>query len=180
MSSTTTRRTRQRQAPTVPMGARRVGYLVAAAINAGLLWIAHQLLDWEWPGFLTPAYDDVLPWITASLVVSVVANLWYAWDDRTWRKPLGELVTSAVGVIVSARMWQVFPFDFAGYDHDWSWAARTTIVVGIVATSIGVVASVAKLLRHTLDPDVGIGDDGIGDVGIGDDGIGDDGSGDDG
>jgi len=40
-------------------GARRVGYLVAIAANALLLWAVHRLLVWGWPGFLTgdPAFD---------------------------------------------------------------------------------------------------------------------------
>lgn len=130
-------------------GARRFGYVMAAACNAVLLWLVHQLLDWGWPGFLTEEFDRVLPWVTVSLVVSMVANLWFAVDDRTWRKPLGELV-SAVAALASAwRTWVVFPFEFTG--TDWSWLVRTVLVVGIVGMAIGIVVHSSRLVGQLRD-----------------------------
>jgi hypothetical protein len=39
-------------------------------------------------------------------------------------KSLGELVTTGIGLAVLVRIWQVFPFDFAGWSVDWSWLVR--------------------------------------------------------
>ncbi len=128
-------------------GAKRFGYLVAAAINGAMLWIAHRLLDWEWPGFLTPEFDDVLPIVTVSFVVSIVANLVYAWNDRWPIKPIGELATSVIGFVVALRIWQVFPFEFGG--DDWSGLIRLILVVAMVGTSIG---SVVQLVNLTEGP----------------------------
>lgn len=127
----------------IEAGARHFGYLVAAACNAVLLWVAHQLLDWGWPGFLTEDFDRVLPYVTVSLVVSMVANLGFALDDRTWRKPLGELASAVAGLVSAWQTWVVFPFEFTG--TDWSWLVRTVLVVGIVATAVGSIVHASRL-----------------------------------
>jgi hypothetical protein len=123
---------------------RRFGYLLAAAINLGLLWIVHHLLGWGWPGFLTDDFDELLPITSVSLVVSAAANLVYAWDDRGAIKHAGDLVTSVLGLIGSIWAWQVFPFDLS---DGWRWLARTAIVVGIVGSAVGAVVALVKLVR---------------------------------
>ena len=37
-----------------------------------ILWIAHQLLGWGWPPFLTAAWDEVLGVVSLSLVAAAV------------------------------------------------------------------------------------------------------------
>lgn len=145
-SSTREAEIRQRIERSITAGARRFGYLVAALLNAVLLWCAHQLLDWEWPGFLTPRFDDVLPIVTASFVAGIVANLVYAVFDGWPVKPIGEIVTACFGVAVGLRVWRVFPFDF-GDGTDWSWLARLIIVVVIVGSALGAVTQSVKLAR---------------------------------
>ncbi len=133
-----------------PTAARRFGYLVSIVVNGVMLWMAHQLLGWGWPGFLTPAFDDVLGLVSASFVVSMVANASFMVRDRGWFRALADLITSGVGLAVVMRMWDVFPFDFSGYEHDWSWAFRTALVVGLVGTLIGIAVNAIKLGAHVL------------------------------
>jgi hypothetical protein len=135
----------QRIVERVGRGAKRFGYLLAAAINAVMLWVVHQLLDWEWPGFLTPEFDDVLPILTFSFVVSIAVNLVYAWRDAYPIKSIGEMTTAAIGFAVTLRTWRVFPFDFSGYDADWSWLVRLILIVAMIGTAIGFVAESVKL-----------------------------------
>jgi hypothetical protein len=42
-------------------------------------------------------------------------------------KSLGDLVTTGVSLAVLVRIWQVFPFDFAGWSVDWSWLVRLVL-----------------------------------------------------
>jgi prepilin signal peptidase PulO-like enzyme (type II secretory pathway) len=128
-------------------GAKRFGYVLAAALNGVGLWIAHQLLDWEWPGFLTAEFDDLLPIVTFSFVVSIVANLVYAWSDRWPIKPLGEMATAAIGFAVALSTYLVFPFDFSAHDTDWSWLARLIVIAVMVATVIAFVVESVELAR---------------------------------
>jgi hypothetical protein len=46
----------------------------------------------------------------------------------------------------------VFPFEFTGYDNDWSWLFRTGLVVGIGGTVIAIMVNVVKLVRPTDEP----------------------------
>ncbi len=130
--------------------APRLGYLVAAALNGEFLWVAHQLLDWEWPGFLTAEFDDLLPIVTVSFILSIVANLVYVFDDGWPIKPVGELVTTVIGFVVALRTWQVFPFEFTG--NDWSWLARVVLIVAMVGTVIGSIAALVTLVRGESSP----------------------------
>lgn len=131
----------------IERGAKRFGYLLAAVINGVMLWIAHQLLNWEWPGFLTPEFDDVLPIITVSFVASIVTNLAYARNDRWPIKPLGELTTSVVGFVTALRIWQVFPFEFDG--DDWSWLARLVLMVAMIGSAMGAIVQLVNLTKGT-------------------------------
>ena len=140
-------------APTrTPAPGRRFGYLIAVAINAALLWVAHQLLGWGWPSFLTEQFDEVLPILTLSFVASIVTNALYVVADPPRFKALGDAVTSAIAVAVALRTWQVVPFDVSNYGYDWSWLVRVVIVVGGVGSAIAVVVNVVTVLRPPNGP----------------------------
>lgn len=133
----------------VEIAARRFGYLLAAAINGFLLWCAHRLLDWEWPNFLTPEFDDLLPIVTVAFVVSIAVNLVLAWNDAGPRKSVANLVTSAFGFLAAVRTLRVFPFDFSAYATDWSWLARMVVILAIIGTAIAFVVELVKLVAVT-------------------------------
>ncbi len=64
---------------TDPTAARNPhGAVEAAIVNLVPLWVANHLLEWEWPPFLTPEYDDLLPWIQVSLGATIAANVLWA------------------------------------------------------------------------------------------------------
>ena len=131
---------------------RAAGHLVAAGVDLVLLWITHQLLDWGWPRFLTDAFEDLLPIITVSLVASAVAELIFVIHDGGRFRPFADLVTAAISLVVAWRTWQVYPFDFSSYAHDWSWLATTVVWVGIVGTAVTVVVNAVRLAGRLVDP----------------------------
>jgi hypothetical protein len=135
------------------IAARRFGYLAAIAVDVVVLWVVHQLLGWGWPAFLTEDFEEVLPLISASLIASMVVNAGFLVRDRGRFRALGDLINAAFGMAVSLRMWAVFPFDFSGYDTDWGWALRVALGVGIVATSIGALVNLVKLITGDLEFD---------------------------
>jgi hypothetical protein len=62
-------------------GVRRVGYALAAGVNLAAWWIARNLLGWEWPSFLTPAFEDLSGLVGFLLAATAVMNLiWMAYD----------------------------------------------------------------------------------------------------
>lgn len=146
MTTTHAPDTRVRRRPTP---AARLGFAISIAINGAMLWVAHQLLDWQWPAFLTDEFADVLPLVSASLVVSMAVNAVYLALDRRWVRPLGDLVTAVVAVVVTIRVLDVFPFDFSAYATDWTWLARTTLIVGLVGALIAALVNGVKLITDS-------------------------------
>jgi hypothetical protein len=135
----------------VPTSAKRVGYLVAAALHGVLLWAVHQLLDWGWPGFLTADFERMLGLVTASVIAGIVVNLALAVHHRVRSRAFADLVTAAFALAVGLRMWEVFPFDFTGYAIDWSAPMRVALGVGIAATGIAIIANLVKLVTGSDD-----------------------------
>lgn len=139
------RRTRSRP----PLASRRVGYAVAIAVNVVMLVIAVNLLDWGWFPWLTSAFDDVVPLIVFSLAVSIVLNAAWLFFDPPRFRSVGQIITNVVSVIVTVRLYQVFPFDFSPYDFNWGAVARIVMIVAAVGAAVGALADVAKLARET-------------------------------
>lgn len=135
----------------VPTSAKRLGCLVAAAINGVMLWAAHQLLDWGWPGFLTDDFAQALGLVTASFIASIVVNLALAVHHRGRSRAAADLVTAAFALAVGLRLWEVFPFDFTGYGTDWTQPTRIVIGVAVAVTGIAIIANLAKLIAGSDD-----------------------------
>lgn len=124
-----------------PARSARPGYVAAIVVQAAFLWLAHRLLEWGWPSFLTSSFEQVLPWITASIIVSMAVNACFIIWDQGWFRALGDMATGVMGVAVGVVTWDVFPFDFSGWGTDWTWLVRLVVAVGIVGSSISVVVN---------------------------------------
>lgn len=133
-----------------PSPGRRAGYAAAIGVNLCLLYVARHLLDWGWPAFLTEQYTELLPIITLSFVATIAANVLFVFYDVGWLKLLANAVTAAIGFWVAVRTYQVFPFDFSGYDHDWSGAARALLVLFMICTAVGGLVELVRCLAWPI------------------------------
>jgi hypothetical protein len=123
-----------------------VGYVIAAAVNAVLLWLIHVEPGWDAVPFLTPETPQVLGAIDAALIAGIaVAVVQLAWDPR-WLTTVGSLVTTALGLTAMVRLLRVFPFAF-GAGFDWALLARILLVLGIAGTAIALLVNLVTLLR---------------------------------
>ena len=147
MTGTLRSKTRPRPSP----ASRRFGYVIAIVINIVLIVIANNLLDWGWFTFLTNDFSDVLWLLNVSLAVGIAANLWYVVNDSRRPKAFGQTVTNVMSMLVSIRMLQVFPFDFSGWDTNWSWLIRTLIILAIAGSAIGAIVELVKLIGTARD-----------------------------
>jgi hypothetical protein len=129
---------------------RRVGYIIAALINVIGLWIIHHLLRWGWPPFLTDSFEDLLPYITASFAATIVINLLWAVRDPAWFRHAGQIALNLVAIRAAERTWEIFPFDFTGYDPVWEAVARSVIGVSLVGLVIATIVEVVGLVRSCL------------------------------
>ncbi|HET8595303.1 MAG TPA: hypothetical protein VFM07_08650, partial [Intrasporangium sp.] len=126
---------------------RRLGYTIAVAVNAVLIYLVNVAPGWDAVPFLTPATTEVLPWVNASMIAGVVANAVYVAWDPTWFKALGDIVTTSIGIVAMVRIWQVFPFDFAGWSFDWTLVAKFALGFGIGGSIVAILVALVTLVR---------------------------------
>lgn len=142
--------------PTVPVSApldvtptvRRLGHVLVAVTNVVLLWVAHQVLGWGWPGFLTTDVELVMGLVTVVLLASMATSLALAFRPPARVRLLAELVRVGFVLALALRLLEVFPFDFTSHATDWSGLLRPSLIIGIAAA---VVAMVVKLVRLLSD-----------------------------
>jgi hypothetical protein len=131
---------RARSAP----AARRVGYVFAALFNVASLWLLHRWPGWEDVPFLSPDFAEVLWLVDLSLAVGVATNLVYLVRDPRWLTALGGLASTVIGLIVTIRLWQVFPFDLS---DAWTVVFRVALVAGIVGSAIAILVNAVSFVR---------------------------------
>jgi len=130
---------------------RRAGYAIAVMVNLVLLIIVQNILEWGWLPFLTEEFSDVVPWISFSLVTSIVVNLVYQANDTPGVKSIGQIVTNLISIFVTYQFLRVFPFDFSNYDFNWGIVARIVLILTIVGAGIGVLTEAVKLTSAEFD-----------------------------
>lgn len=136
--------TRTRSRPRA--ASRRVGYVVAVAVNALMLYLLNRNPGWQSVPFLTDAMTWVIGVVNLSITAGLVANLVYVVWDPTWLKALGDLATTCAGVLAMLRIWQVWPFDFPA-GTPWDLLAHVALGLGLVGGAIGIIESTVRYVR---------------------------------
>jgi len=125
--------------------ARRAGYAVAVTVNLVILYLINVRPGWEAVPFLTADTATLLALVNLSLTVGVAVNLLYLAYDARWFVALGALATTGVGLVVLARIWQVFPFAF-GADSIWPLLVRVVLLVALAGSSIALVVQFVQFV----------------------------------
>ncbi len=131
--------------PETKRAARRFGYSVAIVVNLIMLIVVRNVLDWGWVPFLTSEFSEVVPWISLSLIASIVVNVIYHFDDRPTVRSTGQILVNLIGIFVSYQLIQVFPFDFADYQFNWAMVVRIALILTMVGAGIGVLTEAVKV-----------------------------------
>jgi hypothetical protein len=139
-----TTRTAPRSRPRPTRAARRAGYVVAALVDALLLWLVHGWPGWDTVPVLTADTPQVLGLVTATLVAGIVVNAVQVLTDPRWLVAAGQVVTTALGLATTVRVLQVFPFDL---DGAWPAVVRVLLWLGVIGTAIALVVALGALLR---------------------------------
>jgi hypothetical protein len=130
---------------------KRLGYVIAIVVNLAMLIIVQNILEWGWLPFLTEEFADVVPWMSASLVVAGAVNVIYLIDDRQVVRSVGQIVTNLIGIAVTIVIYQAFPFDFSSYAFNWEPIARLVLILAIVGSTIGVLVESIKVISKGRD-----------------------------
>ena len=136
----------QKERPSV--GMRRLGYSAAIALNVVLIFLINEWPDWSSVSFLTEETASVIPWVNASLAISIFVNAIYLIADPRWLKALGEAVTAAVSFVVIVVVFTVWPFDFSSWSFDWTMLVQVLGVIGLVGSLFGVIANLVTFTRE--------------------------------
>lgn len=115
-------------------------------VNAIVLYVVDNVLEWDLLPFLTDDFTSVLPLLQLSLLATIAVNVVYlAYDQQTFRSVM-QLGLSGISLAVVLRLYEVFPFDFSGYAPMWGTVARAVLILAIVGTGIGIVVEVGRLV----------------------------------
>lgn len=130
---------------------RRFGYVVAILVNIAMWYVIYVWPGWEAVPFLTEDTRQVLGLVSLSLAANIVANVVYLVLRRPWVEPLGNMLTTAIGLVALVRFLQVFPFDFGIATVDWATVTRVLLILGIVGAAIGIVVQFARLIKRIIE-----------------------------
>lgn len=136
-----------------PRPARRFGYTVAIAVNLIMLYVANNLLSWEFPSFLTEDFERVLPAIRWSLGVTIATNVLRIWRDPPWFVSVTTIVSTGIGIWPIVRMWRVYPFDFETWAGWWDPATKVLLVIAGLGSVLAIISELVKLARLTISAD---------------------------
>jgi hypothetical protein len=114
--------------------------VAAIAFNLVGYWAVGRLVDWPGFSFLTSDFSSVVPALRVGIVAGLAVNIAYLVRDPRWLRALGEAVTSAISVVVSAIVLRAFPFDFSS--SGWETTARVVLIFAIIGSAVSVVVSI--------------------------------------
>jgi hypothetical protein len=140
-----------------PSGTRRLGYTIAIVVNGAILFVVHNLLAWGVPAWLTDDFNEVLPILTTSILVTIMVNTAFLFYDQPWFTTACELMTLGLSMAVAVTTYRVFPFDFSAYAWDWDVMVRWVIILTIAAMSIALVVNAVKLVTIIVESLPGVG-----------------------
>ncbi|MBM6402371.1 hypothetical protein [Phycicoccus sonneratiae] len=149
MSATHTHPTRGSRPARRLRPAPRSANLGGLVVNLVLLYLVNERPGWDAVPFLTGDTPLVLPLVNAALWTGVVVEALAVLLHTPGFRALGDLVTSAVGLTATLRVWDVFPFDLTS---GWHLVARGVLVLAVVGGVVGIVAALVRLLGSPWRP----------------------------
>ena len=135
---------------TTSPAARRGGYAVSVVVNLVLLYVINVGPGWQQLSFLTDAFADVLVVVNLSMLATLVVNVVQIFHDPQWFVALGQLILSAIALVVAIRLLEVWPFDFSAYSFNWDALTRVLLWIAVVGSIAGMIASVVQVVRVTV------------------------------
>jgi hypothetical protein len=135
----------ERRRPT--RGTRCLGYGISIGVQAALLIVVNNLVEWDILPFITEEFNDLVPYINVSLVASIVVNAVYFAFDPRWFKSLGQAILNAISLVVIVQTYRIFPFDFSGSSFNWTAVTRVCLVALMVLVGIGIIGEGVKMFQ---------------------------------
>ncbi|MBT9256200.1 hypothetical protein KMZ32_06830 [Phycicoccus sp. MAQZ13P-2] len=123
----------------------------AAVIGLALLYLVEVRPGWRTLTLLTPAAEQLVPWVVGALWTGVVLETVALVVRTRWWRAVADLTSSAVGLAAAVAAWDLFPVAVSGPGRV---LLRAVLVVAIVGGVAGVVSSLVRILGGSPpDPD---------------------------
>lgn len=134
-----------------PPRSKKPDYIGAIVVNAIILIVVNQILNWGILPFLTQDFKEVLPIQNIQLAITIVFNAIFLLFNPQWFESLLKIVLNAVGIAVILRFLSVFPFDFSAYSgFNWTVLARVLLILGIVGCGIAILVETFKFIAAVM------------------------------
>jgi len=117
-------------------------YIGAIVVNAIILYIFNNLLNWGVP-FLTDRFSGVLWAINLSLGATIIANIFFLIFDADWFIHLSKMILNLIAMFALYLIIVVFPFTFA--EESWAVWIKIALVIAVAATGIAFIVELFKL-----------------------------------
>jgi len=121
--------------------------VVAIIVNLLVYGFINTWPGWDSFDFVTADAADVVPLVNLSIGVSILANIVYLVVDAPRVKAIGEMVVSAVAMVVSVIVLRVFPFNFSAYAFPWELLTRVVLVIAVIGSGISVLVNLYRAIR---------------------------------
>jgi hypothetical protein len=125
----------------------RVGWSIAAVLNAALLYAVNVRPGWDAVPVLTTDTARVIGVLNLSLALGLALNPSYLAYRRRWWRTLCDVAGDVVALLVLVRVWTVFPFDFGATSVDWALVTRVVLAVAIAGVVIAVPVHLLRVGR---------------------------------
>jgi hypothetical protein len=129
---------------------RNIGYLVGTGLFAAVWALTNVAPGWQAVPFLSADFTRVLPAINIALAGGAAANVaLIAYDPRWFKATLG-LATAGLGIFVSLRFLQVFPFTFTRLHYDFTTHMMALVLIALVAAAVLAIVHLVALGNAAL------------------------------
>ena len=122
---------------------RRVEYIGAIIVNAILIFVFNNLLNWRVP-FLTSDFNLVLWAINLSLGATIIANILFLAYDARWFHHLLRLILNILAFLATYLLYRIFPFAFS--ERLVEQVVRIALIVAMAAISIAFIVEFFRLV----------------------------------
>lgn len=129
----------------MPSPARRFGYFLTIVVNIGVIFIANNLLNWNWVPFLTEDFALCLWAINLSLGASIFINFMFMFFDRKWFRGLMQSLSNVFAFISGYIFWRVFPLSLS---ESMAKAVKLGLVIILGLIALGTLIELTNAVRH--------------------------------
>jgi len=123
---------------------KKFGYVVSMIINAVLIYVFNNLLNWNIP-YLLPTFTGCLWAIQLSLSVTIFINFIYIFYDTGWFHHLMQVIENIFSWISLYFIYTIFPFEFPA--DIWMQGVKIALIVILVLIPVGTLVELLQFLQ---------------------------------